>query len=527
VSGTLAPFRHRIFAAVWLASFFNNFGALVQLMAAAWLMTRLSDEPGMVALVQTAASAPVFILAPLAGAAADRLDRRRQMLAAQVLALGLGLATAGLAYSGNLGAWALLAATLAYGVSQAVHLPAWQSSIGDMVSREAVPAAVALNAVSYNSCRALGPAVGGILLIHWGAPAAFLFYAATTVGITAVLLAWRRPAPPRVNRGEAFLTSVRIGFAHAAYETRIRATLIRTLFFSFFAASAYALLPVIGKAGGDGAKGYAALLTAFGLGAIVAAGVSVRLRARFGAVRLSAAGSTATALVLIVVGWGSGEAVTLVAMAVFGGAWVMNFSIFNGSVQLLAPPWLVGRLVAVYQMCVFAGLALGSAFWGWAAGALGLGPALAAAGLAMLAGLLALRGRAQMAVEAAAPAAWRAYTPPSPAVPIARDEGPIVFEIGYEVPAEATRDFIAAVRALGAIRRVEGVRRWRLRRDLDAPTRWVESFWVSNWAEQEGRALHLTDESEAARAQVARFAPAHPRRVHRYLVIPDRREVAA
>lgn len=524
---TLAPFRHRIFAAVWLASFFNNFGALVQLMAAGWLMTRLSNEAGMVALVQTAAAAPVFLLAPLAGAASDRFDRRRQMLGAQLLALGLGLGLAALAFAGRLDAWLLLAVTFALGISQAIYLPAWQSSISDMVPREIVPAAVALNAVSYNTCRALGPAIGGFLLIAWGAPAAFLFNALTTLGIVGVLAAWRRPRVTEPGVREPFAAAIRIGFAYALFEPRLRSALIRSLMFSICAASAYALLPVIGQTMGQGAGGYAALLTSFGLGAILAAVFSVGLRRRLGAAGLSTVGAVASALALLALGLIAGRATMIAAMIVFGAGWVATFSTFNSSVQLLAPSWLVGRLIAIYQMTVFAGLALGSAFWGMLADLTDLRTVLSAAGATMLLALLALRERAVLAEVSIQPQRARAYTPRPPALRIAPGDGPIVFEIGYEVDPDNVPGFVAAIRELGALRRIEGVRRWRLRRDLDVPSRWVESFWVTNWAEQQGRALHLSAESEAARENVARFAVPETRMVSRYLVISDKRGIKA
>jgi MFS family permease len=449
------------------------------------------------------------------------------MLAAQLLALGLGLGLATLAFVGRLDAWLLLAITFALGVSQAIYLPAWQSSIGDMVPRETVPAAVALNAVSYNTCRALGPAIGGFLLIAWGAPAAFLFNALTTLGIVGVLVAWRRPRASGQEAREPFGAAIRIGFAYALFEPRLRSALIRSLMFSIFAASAYALLPVIGETLGTGARGYAALLTSFGLGAILAAVFSVGLRRRWGSAGLSTIGATATALALIVLGLVAGRAAMIAAMVVFGAGWVATFSTFNSSVQLLAPSWLVGRLIAIYQMTVFAGLAFGSAFWGMLADLTDLHSALAGAGVAMLLALLALRGRAVLAEASLQPQGSRAYTPNPPALPIAADDGPIVFEIGYEVDPDNVPAFVAAIRELGALRRIEGVRRWRLRRDIDAPNRWVESFWITNWAEQQGRALHLSAESEAAREKVARFAVPETRRVSRYLVIPDKRGVQA
>jgi hypothetical protein len=238
-------------------------------------------------------------------------------------------------------------------------------------------------------------------------------------------------------------------------------------------------------------------------------------------------GAVGTALALLVLGQEAGRVATIAAMVIFGAGWVSTFSTFNSSVQLLAPSWLVGRLIAIYQMTVFAGLALGSALWGMLVDLADLRSALTAAGGALLLALLVMRSQAALAEPSLKSHETRVLELRPPALPIAPGDGPIVFEIGYEVDPGNVPAFVAAIRELGAIRRIEGVRRWRLRRDLDAPNRWVESFWVTNWAEQQGRALHLSAESEAARDKVAKFAVPETRRVSRYLVMPDKRSVEA
>lgn len=520
--GTLEPFRHRLFLTIWIASFFNNFGTLVQLMAASWSMTTLTAAPYMVALVQTAATMPVFLLALIAGTLSDRIDRRQQMLGAQLIALAAGASLAGLAYAGQLTAWTLLLFTLLLGVSHALYLPAWQSSIGDMVPRHAVPAAVGLNSVSYNTCRATGPAVGGIFLAAWGAPTAFLFNAVTTLGIVAALLGWRNRAPKPAGPREPLVAAVRIGLSYALLDRYISATLLRCLLYSFFASSAYSFLPLIAEQSGSGIRGYAELLGMFGIGAVVAAASSVTLRRHFSIQAISAFGGWMTVVALLVVGLGFGRLATLGVLFLFGSGWVMTFSIFNSSVQLLAPPWLVGRVIAIYQMTVFAGLAFGSAFWGFCSTLVGVSATLAGAGVAMLVALTALRGRATLARDDSAPLEMRAYPLKPPSLEIPPSAGPILFEVGYEVDPENVPRFLDAVRDLGALRRRDGVRRWTLRRDLDAPNRWIESFWITNWAEQESRALRLTAESEAARERVAQVAVAETRKVQRYLVVRDK-----
>jgi predicted MFS family arabinose efflux permease len=511
-----------MFAAIWTATLASSFGTVVQQMAAAWLMMSLSSSTTMVALVQTAASLPVLFLALISGTMADRFGRRPQMLAAQLFSCVTGILLTWCAFAGIVTPWLLLLFTLLLGIAQAMYLPAWQSSIGELVSRELVPAAMGVNAIGFNVARCTAPALGGIILAAYGPPTSFLFNAITFIGTSAVLLLWRPPPVQREARGEPMFAAIRAGMLYAYHHPPLRASLQRCLLFSFFASAVYAFLPVIARdMAGGGINAYAMSLTCFGLGAITAGMLTTAMRRRFSIHLLSVCGSAASGLVAVVISLHPPPILVLAALMVGGWGWVTSFTVYSTSAQLLSPEWMVGRAAALYQTAVYLGLAGGSAFWGVVSRHLGVASTLLMAGGILLALLFLLRNRVAMADSSVRASSARAYPLRPPVLDVRSSDGPIYTEVTYHVASEHTAEFLDAVRNLGVIRRRDGVRRWTLRRDLDAPERWIESFWVSSWGEQLVRAHRQTEESERARARAAEFAASDGRRIRRYLVLRD------
>jgi predicted MFS family arabinose efflux permease len=408
--GALAPLRVPMFAAIWTATLVSSFGTIVQQMAAAWLMMSLSSSTTMVALVQTAASLPVLFLSLVSGAMADRFGRRPQMLAAQLFSVGVGALLTWCAFAGMMTPWLLLLFTLLLGIAQALYLPAWQSSIGELVSRELVPAAIGVNAVGYNVARCAAPALGGVILAAYGAPSSFLFNAVTFLGITVVLIFWRS-SPVREEAGrEPMLAAIRSGMLYAYHHPPLRAALQRCILFSFFASSVFAFLPVIARdTAGGGIDAYSTSLTSFGLGAIAAGVLTTRMRRHFSSHVLSVTASAASGLVAVVIAFHPPPLLTLAALMVGGWAWVSSFTVYGTAAQLLSPEWMVGRAAALYQTAVFAGIAAGSAFWGVISRSFGVAPTLFVAGTILLALLFLLRNRIAMADSSMRASGTRAY----------------------------------------------------------------------------------------------------------------------
>ena len=157
-SSTLAVFRNPAFRNLWFATLASNFGGIVQAVGAAWLMTSLTTSEGMVALVQSSVTLPIMIFSLTAGVFADNFDRRKIMLWAQAFMCLASVGLAFLAFEGMLTPWLLLAFTFLIGCGTALHNPSWQATMGDIVPRDDLPTAVALNSMGFNMMRSIGPA---------------------------------------------------------------------------------------------------------------------------------------------------------------------------------------------------------------------------------------------------------------------------------------------------------------------------------------------------------------------------------
>jgi MFS family permease len=391
--GSLAPLGNGTFRAIWLATMVSNFGGLIQAVGAAWLMTTLTRSADMVALVQSATALPIMLLSLASGAVADSFDRRRVMMLAQGFMLVVSALLAACAWAGLLSPWLLLGFTFLIGCGTALNNPSWQASVGDVVPRPLVPAAVTLNSVAFNITRSLGPAIGGAIVAAGGAAAAFAINAASYLPLILVLLRWRPDLPARLLPRETLGLAMGAGLRYVAMSPHLLVILARAFSFGLSSIAVLALLPLVAQnLVGGGPLTFGVLLGAFGVGAVAAAFLSGRLRAAVSSeavVRISFAGFALCAGVTALSGsvWLTGF-----ALAAGGASWVTALSLFNITVQLSTPRWVVGRALALYQASTFGGMAVGSWCWGLLAEAHGLPVALGAAAAAMLAaGALGLR----------------------------------------------------------------------------------------------------------------------------------------
>src|SRR5216110_2576073 len=215
--------------------------------SAAWLMTGLAPSPLMVSLMQTATSLPFFLLALPAGALADIVDRRRLLLVTQawmlVAATVLGVSTV----AGHTGPWLLLSLTFGMGLGNALNAPAWQATTPDLVPRAELPAAVALGGISVNVARAVGPAMGGLLVGAAGAGPVFLLNAASFLGVLVVLASWRRERKPTQLPPERVIGAMRAGARYVRHATGYHAVLVRSAAFVLSASAVWALLPLVAR----------------------------------------------------------------------------------------------------------------------------------------------------------------------------------------------------------------------------------------------------------------------------------------
>ena len=478
----LSPLRFPVFRGVWLASTLSNLGGLIQSVGAAWLMISIAGSPDMVALVQASLTLPVMLLSLLSGAMADAFDRRKVMLGAQLFMFIVSVALMACAWRGWITPWVLLMFTFAIGCGAAFNAPAWQASVGDMVPRSQLPAAVALNSMGFNIARSLGPAIGGAIVAAAGAAAAFAVNACSYLPLIVVLARWRRPAPSQVLPREPLGQAMGAGIRYVAMSPAIRTVLLRSAVFGIAAAAVMALMPVVAKLLlGGGPLTYGLLLGAFGLGAVAGAVANAHLRQAMSTEHIVRWSCVAFGLAAGIIGLSSHLPSTLVGLFVAGAGWLLALATFNVSVQMSAPRWVVARALSLYQMATFSGLAAGSWLWGEVAAAVSVSAALLVAALTMLAGTVLGRWLPLPQTEELNLELLRTWKEPTTVVPVDGRTGPVVVSIEYLIHEADVVEFLDAMTERRRIRRRDGARNWRLLRDLADPQLWIERYETPTW----------------------------------------------
>jgi len=478
------PFASPLYRMVWFGFSLSSFGTVVQGVGAAWLMTAITQNPTWPALVQASTTLPIMLFSIVAGALADNYERRNIMLVAQLLMFSASVALVALELAGGNTPLTLLAITFLLGCGTALHNPAWQASVGDLVPRETIPAAVALNSVTFNVARSIGPAVGGFVVAAGGAVAAFAINAVSYLGLIGALVRMPRLQPPDTLPREHLGAAITTGLRYVFMSPNIEVILLRGALFGFSAIGAQALLPVVARDSLQaGPLVYGLLLGGFGVGAVIGGTFGRLLRDRLSSewfVRICMVAFAAGTVLLSVA-----ETVlaTLPALVVLGATWLLALTYFNVAVQLSCPRWVVARALAAYQTAVFGGMALGAWLWGAAAERYGIPVALQLSGLAMLAS-------AATGLVWAIPSATRSnldpvnlWKQPQIAFDLQQRSGPIVISIEYLIDQRDIGEFLKAMTQRRRIRRRNGAIEWTLMRDLERSDLWVESFKLSNWVE--------------------------------------------
>jgi MFS family permease len=507
-----APFRHEAFAALWGAQFISNIGSWMQTVGAQWIMLALTGSAAYVALIQTAASLPIVLFAVLAGAIGDLVDRRRFLLITQTFMLLAATALGFLTIAGLLSPWLLLALIFTVGTGQALTSPTWQTLQPELVDVSERPQAISLGAVNQNLARAVGPAIGGIILAATSAGTVFLINAATFLAVLGVLVWWResaRPANamPREHVGEA----VRAGARYVRASPALRVILLRAGVFVFFASAIWALLPVTAQSQLHlGSGGYGLLLGCVGVGAVAGALLLPTLRNRLSPGAQLTAGSIGLAGVALILGYVHVAVLVAVSLAVAGMAWILALSTLNSLYQLTLPQWIKARGLSFYLIVFQGGNAVGSAVLGITAQHLGLSPTLliAAAGLA-LGPLAGLRYRFQNIPPAELrPAAEWPVPDLSTGDPAT---GPVMVSVEYRPRSGQEADLLAALRDARFSRRRTGASAWRIWQDAADPGRVVEQFVVASWEEHLRQHDRVTARDQARLDRIRSMTdPAHP-----------------
>lgn len=519
----MAPFRHKVFAILWVAIVISNTGTWMHDVAAGWLMATMTPSPVLVAAIQAATTLPIFIFALPAGALADIIDRRRLLIvvksALTIVAIALGLVV----LSDQITPASLLVFTVMMGAGAAFIAPAWQAIVPQLVPRRDLQQAIAMNSVGINISRAIGPALGGVIIATVGIAVPFILNAVSFCIVIAVLI-WWRPAGSQARSlpSERFTGAIRAGLRYAGQSGPLRSTIFRALGFFLFATGYWALLPLIARdlLGGE-ASYYGYLLGAIGAGAVLSALGLPALRRRLGANRTVVIGSTGTALVLILFAVSTNQIVGLIASFLAGASWLAVLTSFNVSAQLALPEWVRARGLSAMLMVYFGAMAGGALIWGAVADQIGIpGALLAAAAGCLLAIPVTWRFRLleDSGIDMSPSMHWSL---PVVAHEIEDDRGPVMVTMEWRIDPEKAEGFLDAMNELGRTRRRDGAFTWGVYEDTAEPGLYLEYFLVSSWLEHNRQHGRVTEADKEIEENVLKYQVDGVRPRARHLVAPQ------
>ncbi|WP_243315413.1 MFS transporter [Geothrix paludis] len=482
-----APLRSRIFFAIWIAAMASNVGTWVQSVGEKWLMGEITRSPLLMSLIETGATLPMLVLSMPGGAIADIVDRRRMLLATQAWMLLAAAAMAVLSALHLVTPGVLISMSLLLGVGAALNSPAWQASVPDLVPKDQIAAGVVLNSAGFNVSRAVGPALGGLVVGALGPTWAFTLNAVSFVGVLVVLQRWKRQPVTTDLPAERFSAAMKVGLRYAWHSKPLQVILMRGGGFVFFGGPIFSLLPTLAIHKLHlGSTAFGLLLGCIGAGAVGATLFLPSLRRRFSPNAIMAMATITFAGGLLVLAFVAHTLSVGLALLVCGAGWLTVLSTCNTGVQLSVPSWVRARALGVYITVWGGSMAAGAAFWGVVGERWGIHAAYAGAGLGMLL-LLAVTGRVRIqALHQPLDLSPHHLQPHSPG-PVNPGEGPILTVLEYRVAEDRKAAFQEAMREVRRIRIRDGAVRWSLFQDLVPPDpgqfRFVESFLSSSWGE--------------------------------------------
>jgi MFS family permease len=514
----LTPLKGAVFRGLWFAWLAANMTMWMNDVAAAWLMTTLTTSPVMVALVQTASTLPVFLLGLPSGALADILDRRRYFAATQLWVAVNALLLAALALADELTAPLLLLLTFTNGVGLAMRWPVFSAIVPDVVPREQLPMALALNGISMNLSRVIGPVVAGALLASASTAAVFVLNALLAGVAFVLILRWRSVPRSSALPGERFVGAMRVGVQHVRQSPRMRAVVLRIFIFFLHSSALLALLPLIAQRLHGGGPGlFTLLMSAMGAGAVFAALMFPRWRTRYSHDQFVLYGTLVHAAATVVIALVTEPWVAVPANFIAGMAWISTANTLATAAQLALPNWVRARGMSVYQMALMGGTAFGALLFGQVASMSSVPAALlVSSALALLLRLVTHRVSVEGEDVDFSPATPRAA--PDVAIEIGADEGPVMVTLEYLIDPARAAEFSAVMQLTRAARLRQGALSWGLFRDTSVPGRYVEYFVDESWVEHLRRLERFTAADAGLRARRMAFhLGAEPPLLRRYV----------
>ncbi|WP_350261824.1 MFS transporter [Pantoea sp. BJ2] len=524
VSQTVSPWqplRQRVFRMLWIATVVSNVGSWMNDVGVNWTMLTLSADPLSVALVQAASSLPMFLFALPSGVMADIVDRRKYLLFSQIWVFIAAASLTFLSWADLVTPMVLLIAAFLLSTGAAMSSPPFQAIVPDLVSKEELGPAIALNSLGINISRAIGPALGGLILSFAGPWMVFLLNALSVLGVFLVLYVWQ--AQPSVQRlpPEHFFPAVRAGVRYVHAAPVLRNVLVRTIAFFVFGSAGWALLPLVARRElGLGPGGYGIMLGCIGIGAICGALLLPRMRKRFNPDQLMVLASLMFAITLLALAF-IRHLWLLNAFEFFTGfAWIAVLSTLNLGAQRSAAKWVKARALAVYLTVFFGSMTLGSAIWGQLASIFSIPLSLTVATVGMLlASLTVLRWRLDQDPDLNLDLST--VSDPLPVLEIRHDRGPVMVSYHYQINRSDAHAFAVCMQDMRRVRRRGGALNWSLYEDMLQPDMFVETFVVGSWMEHLRQRERYTMNDQKIQNRVLAFHQGTELPEIRYLVAPE------
>jgi MFS family permease len=522
-SSLWGPLRVSIFRNLLIADVVSDIGTFMQNVGAAWLMVSLGAGPIYVALTQTAASLPYFLLALPAGSAGDIFDRRKLVLATELWMMGVALLLAVFTIGGFMSPWLLLVLTFALSAGDAFETPTWRAILPELVPKEDIAAASALNGIEFNLARAVGPALAGMIIAVAGVATAFVANFLSFFGVILVVARWKRPVRRRSTPAESLSGATVAAIRYVRHSPAILTVLFRTGVIMFFSSALFALLPSVARSVNKTAIGYGLLLGCFGFGAIAGAFAMQSARARWSTETVVSAGVVIVGLVMVTISALHSLRTLAAVMLIGGAAWVIFISLINALVQNLAPDWVRARVLAIFILVYQGSYSAGTVVWGAVAQRTSVRTALVYAGIGSVATIAAALF-ARLPDSTADLSPWNHWRMPVVVEEVGSDlaQGPVLVTIDYAVVPSKTAEFLEAMQEYNRTRRRDGAYRWGIFRDTEVADHYLEIFLVNSWAEHLRQHERQTQADRELDGRISSFLAGEP--VVRHLIYTHTKE---
>jgi MFS family permease len=512
------PFEQPVFRMLWGCWLVANICMWMNDVAGAWMMTSMNVTPIWVALVQSAATLPVFLLGLPCGALADILDRRKFLIFTQMWIALIAVMLSLLVFFGNLSPMMLIALTFCNGIGLAMRWPVFSSVVPELLPKSQLASGLALNAVSMNTSRVVGPLLAGAIIASMGSAWVYALNAVMSVISALIMSTWRREKIANPLGREKLWSAMRVGVQFISQSAHFKGVLMRIAIFFFSSTALIALLPLVAKNmdGGD-AGTFTLVLACMGVGAIGAAVYIPKLRMMYSRDQLIIRGSIIQTIAMVVIAFNHIPLITMVCMCLAGAAWISSANTLSVSAQMGLPDWVRARGMSIYQMAIMGASAFGAALWGQVATVTSVPISLTLAALSGLLGTLLVNylKPGEGLEDDLTPS--HALIPPSHPKPPA--VGHIMMTIEYIIDPKRSTSFLDLMQESRRSRLRHGALRWELLHDVTRPERYVEVVEDGSWNDHLRRFDRMSESDVTIRDRKMAFHTLDsPPIVNRYLM---------